>query len=147
MRRYPSEQEDACQRKYHFQWNPERQSASSPRKMEIIAGGASFAAQTVVISSSWQRRYAEQICRRSSTALIDSQQEEQELCVLQPAYVRAPAGLRRCWSIMDQLLCLPEPLIPVEGFFMEQAYQTVFVSHTFHDFHRQLVVDQLQHLP
>ena len=69
----------------------------------------------------------------------DSHQENQELCV----FSRSTSGLQQVYTS----ICNHGPVVvftgtidTVEGFFMEQAYQTVFVSNFFHDFHLQLIV-------
>ncbi len=41
---------------------------------------------------------------------------------------------------IDQLLCLPEPLMPANGFSCKEAHEAVFVGGAAQDFHREHLV-------
>ena len=88
-------------------------SSSAPRKIEMIAGGASFAPRrwswpmfaTDARSSPW--------CL--STALITAAQKNRKLMLS----AGVSPGSIRLWPVfvpIDQLLCLPEPFTPANGF-------------------------------
>ena len=87
-------------------------SSSAPRKIEMIAGGASLAPRrwswprfTDARSSPW--------CL--STALITAAQKNRKLMLSEGV---SPGSIR-LWPVfvpIDQLLCLPEPLTPANGF-------------------------------
>ena len=84
----------------------------SPRNMEIIAGGASFAPRRWSFPAPAVAERRRSAC--SSTALITAQRVVMNMafsCGFVP-------GLRRLRSPteIDQLLCLPEPLTPANGF-------------------------------
>ena len=88
-------------------------SSSAPRKIEMIAGGASLA------PSRWSWPMFATEARSSpwclSTALITAAQKNRKLMLS----AGVSPGSIRLWPVsvpIDQLLCLPEPLTPAKGF-------------------------------
>ena len=85
----------------------------SPRKIEIMAGGASFA------PSLWSFPGLEAESRNSSgcssTALITADKKSRNF-VFSCGFLPGSRRLMPVSVIIDQLLCLPEPLTPANGF-------------------------------
>ena len=89
-------------------------SSSAPRKIEMIAGGASLAPEAVVLADVRDRG------PQQALVLVDRLDhrgaEEQEARCSPPGSRPGPSGCGPVSVPIDQLLCLPEPLTPANGF-------------------------------
>ena len=115
--------------------------SSSPRKMEMMAGGASLAPRrwslpalaTDTRSRSWY----------SSTALITAHKKQQKLRVLLgriPGLQQVGAGV----GAQGPVVVLAAAVDARKGLFVEQADQAVALGHYLHDLHSQLVLVRRQ---
>jgi hypothetical protein len=85
----------------------------SPRNTDRMAGGASFAPEPVIVARVRNRR-AQQPCHLSTPRSTAAQNTRN--CMLSCGVSPGPSRLLPNSSDSDQLLCLPEPLTPANGF-------------------------------
>lgn len=109
----------------------------SPRKIDIMAGGASLA------PSLWSLPGFEAERRRSSalssTAFITAVRKSRNR-LFSCGFLPGSRRLMPVSVIIDQLLCLPEPFTPAKGFSCSRHSKLCLLATFFHNFHNKLVV-------
>ena len=88
-------------------------SSSAPRKIEMIAGGASLAPRR------WSWPTLATDARSSAWCLLTARMTAEQKNMNSALSSGVSPGLSRLWPVsvpIDQLLCLPEPLTPANGF-------------------------------
>ena len=88
-------------------------SSCSPRKMEIIAGGASFAPSLWSFPGSAADSLSRSACTFTAFRMQASTRRN---CVFSWGVLPGSRRLIPSSVVMDQLLCLPEPFTPANGF-------------------------------
>ncbi len=109
----------------------------SPRKIEMMAGGASLAPSrwSLVAEATDARSRPPYLWTERMTAAQNTRNWALS-CGVSP-------GRRRLPSVelpSEKLTCLPDPLMPVERLLVEQALHAVLLGHPLHGRHQQLLV-------
>ena len=90
-----------------------------PRKIEMIAGGASFAPSRCSLAAEVMAERRRSACR--STARITAHRKTRN-CMLVCVSSCGSSRLTPVSVDIDQLLCFPEPFTPANGFSCSKAW-------------------------
>jgi len=96
-----------------------------PRKTEIIAGGASLAPRRCALLADMMEAFSSALCLYTATSVFTRKVTKSRfsLAVLPGVKRPIPVSVQR-----DQLLCLPDPLIPANGFSCSNSLKWCFAA-------------------
>ena len=109
----------------------------SPRKIEMMAGGASLAPRRWSLAALATQARSRSACR--STARMTARRKTRN-CMLVWVVVRGSSRLTPVSVDIDQLLCLPEPLMPANGFSCSSAASPCSLGHPLERLHEEHLV-------